>query len=183
LVEDQPRHSSSQLQLALVESEENELAPAIARLQKRSILEVGNFKVQILLLDLYLKNERTDTALMLVNKMTREFPLEPKFAIKKAEILIVNREIDNAKIHLNKIANLWLGNPQKLFSLSSMQQSVNDYAGANDSLLKALSYLPQHLMLNLDYARLNLQLDEIEITEKWQMRCCDNIKRAQTFPY
>jgi putative PEP-CTERM system TPR-repeat lipoprotein len=166
LVEEQPRHSPSQLQLALVESEENELTSAIARLQRLSILEVGNFKVQILLLDLYLKNEQTNAALMLVNKLTREFPLELEFAIKKAEILIVNREIDNAKIQLNKLANLWLDNPQKLFRLSSMQQSVNDYEGANDSLLRALSYLPKHLMLNLEYARLNLQLDEIEIAEK-----------------
>jgi putative PEP-CTERM system TPR-repeat lipoprotein len=178
LVEEQPRHSPSQFQLALVESEENELAPAIERLQTLSILESGNFKVQLLLLDLYLKNQQSDSALMLINKLTREFPLEPEFAIKKAEILIANRDIDNAKLQLTKLYNLWLDNPQKLFRLSSMQQSVNDYAGANDSLLKALSYVPQHLILNLEYARLNLQLREIEIAENVANEMLKQYKKA-----
>jgi putative PEP-CTERM system TPR-repeat lipoprotein len=166
LVEEQPRHSPSQFQLALVESEENELEPAIERFETLVILESGNIKAQLLLLDLYLKKLQTGVALRLINKLTKEFPFEPEFAIKKAEVLIANRDIDNAKLQLAKLYKLWLDNPQKLFKLSSMQQSVTDYAGANDSLLKALSYVPQHLLLNLEYARLNLQLGEIDIAEK-----------------
>lgn len=46
-----------------------------------------------------------------------------------------------------------------------MQQSVDDYDGANNSLLKALTYLPTNLTLNLEYARLNLQLNKNQIAQ------------------
>ena len=165
LVEQQPGHSASQFQLALVESEDNDLVPAIARLENLLVLESRNKSANLLLLDLYVKNQQTDLALRLVNKLTKEFPVEPEFSIKRAEILIANRDIDEAKLQLTKLYQLWLDSPEKLFRLSSMQQSVNDFEGANNTLLKALSYLPKHLLLNLEYARLNLQLNETQIAQ------------------
>jgi putative PEP-CTERM system TPR-repeat lipoprotein len=165
LAEEQPSHSASQFQLALVESEDNDVVPAIARLERLILLESRNKQANLLLLDLYIKNQQTDVALRLINKLVKEFPLEPEFAIKRAEVLIANRDVDDAKLQLTKLYNLWLDNPQKLFRLSTMQQSVNDYDGANNTLLKALSYLPQHLLLNLEYARLNLQLNESSIAQ------------------
>ena len=165
LVEQQPGHSASQFQLALVESEDNDLVPAIARLENLLVLESRNKSANLLLLDLYVKNQQTDLALRLVNKLTKEFPVDPEFSIKRAEILIANRDIDEAKLQLTKLYQLWLDSPEKLFRLSSMQQSVNDFEGANNTLLKALSYLPKHLLLNLEYARLNLQLNETQIAQ------------------
>ncbi|WP_340680684.1 XrtA/PEP-CTERM system TPR-repeat protein PrsT [Paraglaciecola sp.] len=165
LVEEQPSHHASQFQLALVESVDNNLQPAISRLERLTIIESRNIKAQLLLLNLYLKNQQTDVALRLVNKLVKEFPLEPEFSIKRAEILIANRDVDDAKLQLTKLYNLWLDNPQKLFRLSSMQQSVEDFEGANNTLLKALSYLPKHLLLNLEYARLNLQLNETQVAQ------------------
>jgi putative PEP-CTERM system TPR-repeat lipoprotein len=165
LVEEQPSHNASQFQLALVESEDNDLQPAIARLERLTIIESRNIKAQNLLLNLYLKSQQTDVALRLVNKLTKEFPFEPELAIKRAEILIANRDVDDAKLQLTKLYNLWLDSPQKLFRLSSMQQSVNDFEGANNTLLKALSFLPKHLLFNLEYARLNLQLHENKIAQ------------------
>jgi putative PEP-CTERM system TPR-repeat lipoprotein len=165
LVEEQPEHSASQFQLALIEFEENELTSAIERIFALSLLESGDFKVQLFLLKLYQKDQQIDMALSLVNKLTREFPLNSEIAVKKAEILIANKDTDGAKSQLKKLYNMLSDNPQELFKLNKMQQSVNDYAGANISLLKALSYLPQHLILNLEYARLNLQLGEIGVAE------------------
>lgn len=165
LTEEQPLHSASQFQLALVESEDNDLIPAIARLEKLVLLESRNKQANLLLLDLYIKNRQTDVALRLINSLVKEFPFEPEFAIKRAEVLIANRDFDDAKLQLSKLYNLWLDNPQNLFRLSTMQQSVSDYDGANNTLLKALSYLPQHLLLNLEYARLNLQLNETIIAQ------------------
>jgi putative PEP-CTERM system TPR-repeat lipoprotein len=174
LVGEQPSHSASQLQLAIVESEDNELLSAISRLENLVLLESRNKNAQLLLLDLYLKNRQTEIALRLVNKLVKEYPFEPEFSIKKAEVLIANRDFEDAKVQLSKLYNLWLENPQKLFRLSSMQQSVSDFEGANSTLLKALSYLPQHLLLNLEYARLNLQLNEIgvaqDVAEKMQVQ-------------
>lgn len=165
LVEEQPSHNAAQFQLALVESEDNNLLPAISRLERLTTLEPRNSKAQLLLLNLYLKNQQTDVALRLVNKLSKEFPFEPEFSIKRAEVLIANRDVDEAKLQLTKLYNLWLDSPEKLFRLSSMQQSVDDFEGANNTLLKALSYLPKHLLLNLEYARLNLQLNETQIAQ------------------
>jgi putative PEP-CTERM system TPR-repeat lipoprotein len=165
LAEEQPSHSASQFQLALVESEDNDIVLAIARLENLLILESRNKSANMLLLDLYIKNQQADVALRLINNLVKEFPFEPEFAIKRAEVLIANRDVDNAKVQLTKLYNLWLDSPQKLFRLSTMQQSVNDFEGANNTLLKALTYLPQHLLLNLEYARLNLQLNETVIAQ------------------
>jgi putative PEP-CTERM system TPR-repeat lipoprotein len=165
LVAEQPRHSASQLQLAIVESESNDLLIAINRLENLTLLESKNRGAQILLLDLYLKAEQTDEALLLVKRLVKKAPLDKEFAIRKAEILIVNRDFVDAKVQLSKLYSLWLDNPEMLFRLSSMQQSVDDYEGANNSLLKALTYLPTNLALNLEYARLNLQLNENQIAQ------------------
>lgn len=172
LTTEQPNHNPSQFQLALVESADNEVTSAIERLEKIVIMDSRNTQAQLLLLDLYLKSQQTETATKHVNKLVRDFPLEPEFSIKKAEVLIANRDIDQAKLQLLKLYNLWLDNPQKLFRLSSMQQNVSDYEGASQTLLKALTYLPKHLMLNLEYAKLSLQLEEYDkaqqVAEKMQ---------------
>jgi putative PEP-CTERM system TPR-repeat lipoprotein len=172
LVEEQPNHSPSQFQLALVESVDNQIPSAIERLENIVILESRNTQAHILLLDLYLKSQQTELALRLVNKLVKNFPLEPEFSIKRAEVLIASRNIDEAKLQLTKLYNLWLDDPKRLFRLSSMQQNVNDYEGASQTLLKALTYLPKHLMLNLEYAKLSLQLQEYqkahEVAERMQ---------------
>ena len=165
LVEEQPNHNASQFQLALVEAEDNQLQAAINRLERLVVIESRNIKAQLLLLNLYLKNQQTDVALRLSNKLVKEFPLEPEFAIKRAEVLIAARNMEEAKLQLSKLYNLWLDDPQKLFRLSGMQQSVDDYEGANNTLLRALTQLPKHLLLNLEYARLSLQLKEYELAQ------------------
>jgi predicted Zn-dependent protease len=75
LVAEQPRHSASQLQLAIVESESNDLLIAINRLENLILLESKNRGAQILLLDLYLKAEQTDEALVTCEKASRESPV------------------------------------------------------------------------------------------------------------
>lgn len=52
------------------------------------------------------------------------------------------------------------------------------YAGANNKPLKALSYVPQHLMLNLEYTRLNLQLVEIGVAENVVNEMLTQYKKA-----
>ena len=165
LVEEQPNHNASQFQLALVEADDNQTQSAIDRLERLVIIEPRNIKAQLLLLNLYLKNQQSEVALRLVNKLIKDFPLEPEIAIKRAEILIATRNVEEARLQLSKLYNLWLDDPQKLFRLSGMQQSVDDFEGANNTLLRALSYLPQHLLLNLEYARLNLQLNEYQVAQ------------------
>jgi putative PEP-CTERM system TPR-repeat lipoprotein len=163
LVEERPRSGTSVFQLALLESQTGEDKSATMRLEDLSILERANHNASILLLDLYLRQGRNTDALARVKKLTKEYPLEPEFAIKKAEALIANKLIDDAKIQLTKLYSLWLQSPEKLYRLSNMQQSVADFEGASTTLKQALSYLPKHLLLNLEYARLNLQLGETEI--------------------
>jgi predicted Zn-dependent protease len=100
-----------------------------------------------------------------VKRLVEKAQLDKEFAIRKAEILIVNRDFDAAKVQSSKLYSLWLDNPKMLFRLSSMQQIVDDYEGANNRLLKALTYLPKNLTLNLKYAKLNLQLNENQIAQ------------------
>jgi putative PEP-CTERM system TPR-repeat lipoprotein len=172
LVKENPQNNASVFQLALIESQTNELSSAINRLENLTLLDTKNRQAYLLLLDLYNNNQQPDKALRLVNKLVKDFPVDPEFALKKAQLLIANNQFTEAKIQLGKLYNLWLDNPQKLYTVSSMQQQVEDYDGATNTLKRALGYLPQHLLLNLEYARLNLQLDEItkaqEIAESMQ---------------
>jgi putative PEP-CTERM system TPR-repeat lipoprotein len=163
LVEENPRNGNAVFQLALLESQTGEIKSATSRLEDLSILERANHNASILLLDLYLRQGRNSDALARVKRLTKDYPFEPEFAIKKAEALIANKLIDDAKVQLVKLYSLWLDSPEKLYRLSNMQQSVADFEGASNTLKQALSYLPKHLLLNLEYARLNLQLGETEI--------------------
>ena len=172
LVTENPQNNASVFQLALVESQTNELTSAINRLETLTLLDTQNRQAYLLLLELYGRDQQADRALRLVNKLVKDFPVDPEFALKKAQLLIANNQFTEAKVQLGKLYNLWLDNPQKLYAVSSMQQQVEDYDGATNTLKRALGYLPQHLLLNLEYARLNLQLDEItkaqEIAESMQ---------------
>ena len=178
LTEEQPRNTNALFQLAFVESQLGDLESAIQRLEELTILEQNNHKILGLLINLYSQNGRHFDALSRVRKATRDFPLHPDFAIKKAEILIDNRKIDEAKEQLSALYNLWLDNPEKLFRLSSMQQQVEDYQGASDTLQKALSFQPKHLLLNLEFARLNIQLGQqqiaLSVLDKMQKQYGDN---------
>ncbi len=162
LVEEAPRNSNALFQLAHIKSQTGEVEEAIEKLEVLSIREPGNHKVTRLLLALYSQHGRHQSALNKIRKVTREFPLHPEYAMQKAEILMANRKVDEAKQQLSRLYSLWLDDPQKLYRVSNLQQHIEDFDGATTSLQKALKLLPKHLTLNLQYAKLNLQLGDIE---------------------
>lgn len=166
LLEEQPRNSATQFQLALVESELKELDSAINRLNAVTTLEFNNVKAQSLLLDLYLENQQADAALIRVKRLNKEFPAVSEFDVKKAEILIHHKDFEGAKLQFNKLYNTWLDSPSNLYKLNKMQQSASDYEGAIKSLTRALSFIPNDLKLNLELAKLHLQIGDIAIAEE-----------------
>lgn len=162
LVAERAKDYRATLQLALVESQSNAVDAAISRLETLVVMNSQNVPAKRLLFDLYMRSGNFDRALSTVNELLALHALHPDFVLRKAEVLINLRQIDQAKAQLDRLYGLWLNKPEKLYRLSSLQQRITDFAGATTSLQKALSQLPEHLLLNLEYARLNIQVGEIK---------------------
>ena len=118
------------------------------------------------LVQLYKQKGELDTAISELDSLLRQFFLEPKYLLEKANLLIISRKEKEAIRVLNSLFGIWSDDPIQLVSLSQIQRRANDIKGALLSLETAQKLRPESAVINRELALVYLQQGELEQATK-----------------
>ena len=98
--------------------------------------------------------------------LNKNFLLEPKYLLEKAELnrLLNNRDV--ARRNYNILFSLWSDEHQKLLILAQKQRVAGFYQDSERSLLKGLSLSPEFIYLKIELLRLLLNQNKVEQAEE-----------------
>ncbi len=110
---------------------------------------------------LYRMSGKLELALEELNKLGKQFFLEPKYIQQKAEIYVIQEEYEQAAREFKLLYGLWADNHQLLLVLAQMQREAKLYQAAEVSLMKSLEVKPSFLYSKIELLRVYLIQNQI----------------------
>ncbi len=114
---------------------------------------------------LYRMSGKLELALEELNKLGKQFFLEPKYIQQKAEIYVIQEEYEQAAREFKLLFGLWGDNHQLLLVLAQMQREAKLYQDAEISLMKSLEIKPSFLYSKIELLRIYLIQNQIDKAE------------------
>ena len=107
-----------------------------------------------------------EKALAELETLNKKFFLAPKYVLEKAELNLLMKNYDAARLNYNILFSIWSDSHQKLLLLGQKQRLAGFYQDAENSFLRGLSLSPDFILLKIELLRLLLIQQKIEQAEK-----------------
>lgn len=149
-----PKNVKAMRALAEVFIRQKDTDAAIKLLQEIGVLDPDATEHQVRLVDLYLRQKENDLALNLARDLEIVHPT--KIPVLKAlgrALLAVNKYQEAAERY-QRAAEITLPEPEKLRRIARLQEKARDYAGARNTLRKAIGLKPGYLPVQVALIRL-----------------------------
>jgi len=164
LIEKRPDHNEVKFMLGQIYATQARFEEAIPLLESLRVGNSGRVSQEILY-DVYFEMGEYQKAYRVIKDLNQVYIFQPKYLFDTVKVLQKLNKLDEAQKQLGVLFGLAEKNTRMLFDIAVMQRQVMDFSGAQSTLNKLLSLIPNNLRVNIEQARLFMasgKLDEAE---------------------
>ena len=153
---------SALLLLGQIYTLEKQFELAIDRLLIAKALNASSPEPRELLVSIYRQTGDLKNALSEINQLLNLDRLNSEYMLKKADILIEQRNYPDAASQLNVVYATWSDKPFDLLRLSKIQRSALDLEGAERSIKRAIELNPKWEQAHAEFTRFLIEQSKLE---------------------
>ncbi len=161
LVKASPEDGESWFVLAQIEYELGNTVKAIAILEQQTKSDDYRPKALYKLAKVHFAEQEYNESLVVVNTLLQKSRLDDRALVLKAENLIALRQLKTAGHQLDILFGLWSDDARNLLKLSKLQIQVQDFLGAEKSLMMANNKAPNILPIVIDNIKVKIKLEKL----------------------
>ncbi len=148
--------------LARIAMSRGKLDDAIEWLKRIAILDPDAIDQQVMLVELYLRQRRTELAINNAESIELSHPSSVAVLRVLGRALLAARNYRGAALRFRRMVELVGGSPVRLRQVAALQAAAQDNAGARDTLKKAIAEDPKDLRSQIALIRFETRASNID---------------------
>ncbi len=143
-----------------------EYEDAISRLERVLEKDIDNLQAMEIKAAIHVQMGDLEKAIRQFGSAIRTAPEQPRYHMKRVELMLANNQVERARREFKEIADLIATDPVLLSEFSRIQMQAEDPEGAQESITKAYQLMPNSPSLAIRYIRLHLATKNLAAAQK-----------------